>query len=667
MNLSAIYHRCQDNYCYCLDEDTIVISIRTGYEIEQVTLLHTDPFKTGIMGGGHRLTGTPLKMTEKKRLENHIYWTARIKPKFKRLAYYFLIETENEQIYLYEDRFYTPDEVKSYTGRQQLFMFPWMNPSDIIRTPDWVNQTIWYQIFIDRFCNGNKEIDPKNVKPWRAPDKSVHPFDYYGGDLVGITSKLDYLSKLGITGIYLTPICKGKSNHKYDTVSYTQIDPHFGSDEDMALMVKNAHKRGIRVMMDGVFNHSGAFFKPWRDVLKNGPESKYYDWFMINKWPLSKTGRNAVNGYYYAFAFVDGMPKLNTNNPKVIRYILKVISSWIKKYDIDAIRLDVAGEISHTLCKAMHKTLKSLKPDFYILGETWHDSIPWLRGDEFDSVMNYPFTDSVNDFWLDQTKTSTDFEYAINRCFTLYPEQINQVLFNLLDSHDTIRLVTKLKSIPKFYQQLSVLFTMPGTVCIYYGTEIAMEGNHDPDCRRCMPWAQIMKGEYYDKISIIKKLIHLRKTIPALRSNDYEFVDISSVISLPEPPISSIESDTFNKTAVSFGVTSSDNITVPCEVTSSDSINAPDEVISSDRNNTSGEADISCDSVDTDSTDLSDQYSHVISYIRKDDSGNAYMVIINCAKISLPININKNDILFALEYKNKELHYNGVLIYRLSH
>ncbi len=527
MNLSAIYHRSLDNYCYCLNDDTIIISIRTGYDVDKVTLFHSDPFQAGLMGGNHRLKGTKLIMKEVKELENHLIWSASVKPEFKRLAYYFLIESGSEQYYMYEDNFYTVDAAKSYKGRQQMFTFPWMNPSDIIRTPKWVNDTVWYQIFVERFCNGNPAINPKNVKPWRAPDKSVHYNDYFGGDIPGITNKMDYLSELGITGLYLTPVCKGRSNHKYDTISYTKLDPHFGTDEDMAEMVRCAHDHGIRVMMDGVFNHCGEFFKPWQDVLKKGPDSKYFDWFLINKWPFSTIGTNAKNGNYYSFAFVDMMPKLNTNNPKVIRYILKVLTSWITKYDIDGIRLDVASEISHNLCQQIHSTLKALKPDFYILGEVWHDSMPWLRGNEFDSVMNYVFTDSINDFWMYDNKTAKDFEHAINRCFSMYPQQINSVLFNLLDSHDTIRLITKLKSLSKFYQQLSVLFTMPGTVCIYYGTEIAIEGGHDPDCRRCMPWDLIAKGEYYDKISVVKKLIALRKQFPALRSNHYQFTHIS--------------------------------------------------------------------------------------------------------------------------------------------
>lgn len=587
MNLSAIYHRCLDNYCYCLDDDYIIISIQTDYDVKKITLCYGDPFKTGIMGGNHSLCTETVEMTDVKRLENHLFWSVKIKPDFKRLSYYFLIENETEKYYMYEDRFYTPKEHKDYNGREQVFTYPWMNPADIPRTPGWVNDTVWYQIFIDRFCNGNKELDPGNVKPWRSPDKSVKYYEYFGGDLPGITSKLDYLSSLGITGLYLTPVCKGRSNHKYDTVSYTRLDPHFGNDDDMKELVKNAHEHGIRVMMDGVFNHTGNFFKPWKDVEKNGPDSKYFDWFIINHWPFSAFGKNSKVGNYYTFAFFDGMPKLNTNNPKVINYIIKVLTSWINKYDIDGIRLDVAGEISHALCKQIHTKLKAIKPDFYILGELWHDSTPWLRGDEFDSVMNYPFADSLNDFWADKTKTSLDFEYSINRCFTMYPLQINRVLFNLLDSHDTIRLITKLKSLPRFYQQLAVLFTMPGTVCIYYGTEIALEGSYDPDCRRCMPWEKIMKGEYYDKITTIKNLINLRKTHPALRGNNYKFVRLSDD-------------------------------------------------------------------------------SRIISYIRTDDNGEKIMVILNCGNNPLSVDVHRNSILFSLDYKNKTLSPDGVIIYTLS-
>lgn len=589
MNLAAIYHRCTDNYCYCLDEDNVIVNIRTGYDVSKVTICHGDPFATGIMGSNSDFKSKETVMVNKKFLEHHILWSIKLTPKYKRLAYYFILENSEEKYYLLEDRIYSSSEFKKYNGRKQLFTFPWMNPSDIIRTPDWVNDTVWYQIFVERFCNGNPDINPKGCLPWRAPDKSVSYNDFFGGDIKGITDKLDYLKNLGITGLYLTPVCSGKSNHKYDTISYTKIDPAFGNDEDMSEMVSKAHERGIRVMMDGVFNHTGEFFKPWRDVIKNGPESKYYDWFMINSWPFSNNGRNtnAKSGKYYTFAFYDRMPKLNTNNPKVIKYIVKVLKNWIMKYDIDGIRLDVAGDISHTLCKAIHNELKAIKPDFYILGEIWHDSIPWFRGDEYDSVMNYPFGDSLNDFWSETSKTSTDFEYSINRCFTMYPEQVNRVLFNLLDSHDTIRLISKLKNIYQFYQQMAVMFTMPGTVCIYYGTELALEGGHDPDCRRCMPWTDINKGKYYKQIELMKSLISLRKEYKELRSNQYNFIHI------------------------------------------------PDN-------------------------------DRIICYERYcEDSKRRIMVILNCSKEEYGLNISNSQILFSLEYENKILSPNGVVIYTL--
>ncbi len=527
MNTSAIFHRAVDNFCYALNKNDIVINIKTDYDIKEVILCHGDPFGAGIMGGNDRFKYRKSPFTECKRLKNHLFWSITVTPEFKRLAYFFILtDFDGNILYLLEYNFYTPDEFKSYSGRYQYFYFPWINPADIFETPNWVNHTIWYQIFIDRFCNGNPELNPKDVKPWGNAKKQVRYMDYYGGDLPGITSKLDYLAELGITGLYLTPVCKGRSNHKYDTASYSRIDPHFGTDKDMITLVSSAHKHGIKVMMDGVFNHSGALFKPWQDVIKYGPESRYYDWFMINKWPFQSGtpfNSNAKAGNYYTFGFFDNMPKLNTNSPEVIKYILKICKSWITKYDIDGLRLDVAGEISHTLCKALRRELKALKPDFYILGELWHDSTPWLRGDEYDSVMNYPFQDGINDFWMDTRKTSVDFEYAINHCYSLYMKQVNDVLFNLLDSHDTIRLVTKLKSIPQFYQQLVILFTMPGTVCIYYGTEIAMEGGRDPDCRRCMPWTDIENGAYADRISTMKSLINIRKSLPAARSDKYSF------------------------------------------------------------------------------------------------------------------------------------------------
>lgn len=523
MDFNAVYHEANDNYCYPFNDDELIINIKTGYDIKSVNIILGDPFANGILGGGEDWEGEKEEIVFKKRLKNQIWWTTTVKPPYKRLKYYFELITEDERWYYFEDGFLS-DEQKNLAGRsRQCFVFPWMNPCDVARTPAWVNDTVWYQIFPDRFCNGDHTLDPENVCPWRSHKETVRNEESFGGDLQGIISKLDYLKNLGITGIYMTPINESYSNHKYDTVNYKKIDPHFGDEQVFKTLVEEAHNRGIRVMLDGVFNHSGYDFAPWQDVLQKGPESEYYDWFMINTWPLSEGGGHAHKGEYYAFAFFDDMPKLNTNNPKVRKYFIDICESWVREYGVDGIRLDVANEVSHLFCKELRTRLKSINPDIFILGEIWHNALPWLRGDEFDAVMNYPLGESIKDFWIDKSLTNEDFEFTVNRCYTMYMQQMNDVLFNLLDSHDTKRLRSDVKSLDAYFAQLAVLFTMPGSPCIYYGTEIAMEGSYDPDCRRCMPWDAIERGEYDDRINIIRQLIELRKKEPLLKSRNFHF------------------------------------------------------------------------------------------------------------------------------------------------
>ena len=274
-------------------------------------------------------------------------------------------------------------------------------------------------------------------------------------------------------------------------------------------------------MLDAVFNHCGEKFAPWQDVVERGPDSKYYDWFFIKKWPFPKNRHNTREGNYYAFAFADPMPKLNTNHPEVVSYFTELCSYWLKEWQIDGIRFDVGNEVSHSFLKQLRHSLKAVNPEVYLLGEIWHDSIEWLKGDEYDSVMNYPFCQSLNDFYMDDTRTAEDFSHGINRCYSLYYEQMNRVLFNLLDSHDTERLYTRVgKNAGKFYQQLAVLFTMQGSPCIFYGTELLMEGGHDPDCRRCMPWTDIEAGRYETELSRMKTLTSIRQKYDACKSGN---------------------------------------------------------------------------------------------------------------------------------------------------
>lgn len=522
MDFNGVYHRASDNYCYALDENRLVINIKTGYDVKKVNIYQGDPFKAGILGGGESWDGEKDEIVFKKRLKNQIWWTTTVEPEYKRLKYYFELITDTEKWYYFEDGFLSETQMHLEGRSRQCFVMPWMNSSDIAVTPAWVNDTVWYQIFPERFCNGDESLNPENTLPWREKG-SVKNSEFFGGDIPGITKKLDYLQQLGITGIYLTPVNESPSSHKYDTTDYWKIDSHFGTEADFKELVKKAHEKGIRVMVDCVFNHSGEQFAPWQDVLEKGPESEYFDWFMINEWPIQFKGGAAKNKQYYTFAFFDSMPKLNTNNPKVRRFFLDVCRKWVEDYKVDGLRFDVANEVSHTFLKELHSEMKAINPEIYLLGEIWHDALGWLRGDEFDAVMNYPLGQSIKDFWIDKTLTNEDFEYTVNRCYTGYMQQTNDVLFNLLDSHDTKRLRSEVHSLDEFYQQLAVLFAMPGSPCIYYGTEIAMEGGHDPDCRRCMPWKRIETGEFDDRIDIIKKLIALRRKEKLLQSRNFHF------------------------------------------------------------------------------------------------------------------------------------------------
>ena len=521
MEFTGVYHKTSEQMSYPLDENRLIVNLKTGYDVKQVFIHHGDPYDAGILGGSEKWTGKREEIVYKKRLPHQLWWTTTLKPPYKRCKYYFELHTEDEVWYYFEDGFLTEEQVNMERRILQYFIVPWMNPADVNRTPGWVNDTVWYQIFPDRFCCGDPAGNTPDVLPWQTG--TVTNREKYGGDLEGIRRKLPYLQDLGITGIYLNPIMEAETNHKYDTKDYTKIDPSFGDDETMKRLVSEAHERGIRIMLDAVFNHCGRKFAPWLDVQERGRESEYADWFMVQNWDDIRKQGDTRDGRFYSFAFADRMPKLNTNNPEVIEYFCRVCEGWVRKYDIDGIRFDVGNEVSHRFLKRMREHLKQIKPDIYLLGEIWHDASQWLAGDEYDSVMNYPLMSGIHDFFLDQTMGKEEFEYMVNRCYTMYMQQNNNVLFNLLDSHDTERLMNRFHDLDKFYQQLAVLFTLPGSPCIYYGTEIAMEGGFDPDCRRCMPWDEIGTDENRERISRMKTLIRLRKKEETFRSLHFHF------------------------------------------------------------------------------------------------------------------------------------------------
>ena len=522
INTSAIRHRSTVDMCYSADKDTAVVRLRTGRDVEQAYIICDDPFIHWLRRQ-ESWDGTKHPMTLSMELENHLVWEYRTQPPYKRLQYYFEVTAGNESLLVYDEKICDPK--KPDKTSKQAFKLPWMNPSDVISPPSWVKDTVWYQIMPDRFCRAG-EPDKRFVKwgKFIRPKRGIHG-EFYGGDLKGITQRLPYLHELGINGIYFTPIFLSDSYHRYNTFDYGLIDPTLGTEEDMKELVRQAHSLGIRIMLDGVFNHCGTEFFAWKDVLQNGRNSKYSDWFFLNSDDLNPSRFDTADGRYFTFSFVGLMPKLNTNNPEVIRYFCDVCSHWVKDWDVDGIRFDVGDEISHTFLRELRRTLKPIKPELFLLGEIWFDSLPWLEGDEYDSVMNYPAYDCVNNFERERTLSSVDFMHSLNACRAMYPEQITEVLFNFIDTHDTKRISEECKgNTDLLLQKLTMLFTLPGTPCIYYGTEIALRGREDWENRSCMPWDEIDSGKYSQIFGEVSSLIKLRHECQPLKGSLMEFI-----------------------------------------------------------------------------------------------------------------------------------------------
>ena len=544
MQFSAIEHRSTDNFCYPLNENELMIGIKTGSDIRRVFIVYGDPFDGSVTPDGWAWEGKRQEITRKKDLPYHTWWQVTVTLPYGRCKYCFELHGQDggDVRYCLENGFYTADELvtlRRITGNFPGFEFPWLDGAECVRVPDWVPHTVWYQIFPDRFCRDTASQKP-NALLWPTAEDAVTNNEHYGGTLRGIIEKLGYLADLNITGLYLNPVNVSPSVHKYDTSDYVNIDPAFGSADDLHTLVKEAHARGIKVMLDGVFNHCGWDFALWQDVVRNGKASPYFDWFIVQEWPFETvaepecenaasrsrpSGTNGKSGRYSTFAYVDTMPKLNTNNPAVVDYLLNVCETWVRSYDIDGLRLDVANELSHTFCRQLYRRMRSLKKDFYLLGEIWRSALPWLRGGELDSVMNYPLALCFWKFFCDKTLSALTFEREINAVFTAYPEPVTVGLFNLLDSHDTPRLFTRNDGdVSAVWQQYALLLSLPGSPCIYYGSEVLLAGGNDPDCRRCMPWQAIEAGEYAEPMSMMRQLIALRHTHPAMTASGYSYL-----------------------------------------------------------------------------------------------------------------------------------------------
>ncbi|PZD94976.1 alpha-glycosidase [Paenibacillus sambharensis] len=507
MLLECLHHSPRSTWAYAYDSRTIHLRLRTKRDdVETVYALAGDKYDWDAH----------YKELEMEKIaSDHFfdYWEIGIRPEHKRFSYGFRLHAGDETVWMVESGIYheQPMPPGGY------YEFPYIHEVDIFQAPEWAKDAVFYQIMPDRFANGDPSNDPEGTAEWGGQPQTE---GFFGGDLKGVLEHLDYLTELGINAIYFTPIFKSPSNHKYDTIDYMEIDPQFGTKEDLKKLVKACHERGIRVVLDAVFNHSGVLFGPFQDVVKNGENSKYKDWFHIHSFPV-EVKENRAN--YDTFGFFGHMPKFNTANPQVKQYLLRVATHWLEEYELDGWRLDVANEIDHMFWREFRQAVKAINPEAYIIGEVWSDSTMWLLGDQFDSVMNYPFSDKALAYFESCYMDGYTFANEISRLLMRYPQQTNEVVFNLLCSHDTPRVLTRLGGDKRRLKQAVVfLLTYIGTPCIFYGDEIGLQGEGDPDCRKCMEWDP--ERQDTELLDFYKMLIALRKNNPVLRHGRFRFL-----------------------------------------------------------------------------------------------------------------------------------------------
>lgn len=421
------------------------------------------------------------------------------------------------------------------------------------QVPKWFKEGIVYQIFVDRFRNGNKDGKVDNPKKnsfiygtWQdepmyitAANGRIKRWDFYGGNLKGVIEKLEYLKDLGADIIYLNPIFESASNHKYDIADYKSIDPMFGDEKIFKELCHKAEQLGIKIILDGVFSHTGAdsiYFNKFGNYPSVGAyqskESAYYNWYRFNEYPDE----------YECWWGINNHPNVEEMNEDYLKFIIKdedsVIGKWMK-LGASGWRLDVADELPDEFIKLLKAHTKKLKEDSILIGEVWEDASnkvsyskrrQYIFGEELDSVTNYPFRNSVISF-ANSSITSTAFMRNIMSLYENYPMENFYCNLNVLGTHDTERILTLLdkgdmKTLYKLVIVLSIQMTMPGVPLIYYGDEVGLSGGKDPLNRKPYPWGH----ENLTIYNIYRTIIKLRKSHEVFVKGNLRFLNINEDI-----------------------------------------------------------------------------------------------------------------------------------------
>lgn len=377
--------------------------------------------------------------------------------------------------------------------------------------PEWSRRAVFYQIFPERFFNGDTANDPTGTVPW---DSEPTRENFFGGDLEGIRARLDYLQGLGITAIYTTPFFLAQTNHRYDTSDYLTIDPTAGTLDSFRSLMRDLKQRRMRWILDAVFNHCGDAFPPFQDVCKNGKASSYWGWFTVNDVPIESTPPN-----YQTCGGAPFLPKLNTSQPQVREYLLNVTRYWLEQ-GADGWRLDVPWKVPMDFWRAFRQTALEANPDAYLVAEEWRSAWPWQTGDTVHGIMNYRLRNAILDYCAWDHMDAEDFDYEL-RCLREEHGPAAPYHLTLLGSHDTPRILTLCgENIDRLLLAVTFQMTYIGIPMVYYGDEVGMIGDNDPLCRAGMIWDSSRQNQRIREA--YRTLIHLRHAHPALTNGTIE-------------------------------------------------------------------------------------------------------------------------------------------------
>lgn len=511
MNRSAVLHIPMSQYVYGIDEKHVMIRLRAG---------RGDLKTCRLYYGDRACRMTPVLFTAKEmqveaRTEEFDYWQVELTDPYRRLCYYFLLDDGNEQSLYYGDRF-TKETVDD---RSEYYQLPFNHRADIVASPQWVQDTVIYNIFPDSFATGHRFISGMETERDYGQEK-VH--GKLGGTIKGITENIDYLTELGVNAIYINPIFAAGEYHKYDLVDYYHIDPCFGTDEEFGELVQHCHEKGIRVIIDGVFNHCGWHFMAFNDVVEKGEASDYKDWFYRLEYPVVRPEDPETYPGYECFGYERMMPKLALDQEEAADYFCQVGQYWIERYNIDGWRLDVASEINDGFWRKFRAAVKKCKKDAVLIGEVWESASHWLDGTMFDSTMNYDFRKHCKRFFAEETADALEFDSRVTDMRMRYRKQTVFSQLNLLDSHDVSRFLSLCKDVKSF--RLAVIFqmTFPGMPSVFYGDEAGVTGILEAEYRSPMPWDTLAET---DKLFYLyQRAIELRKRELILKRGEYRTV-----------------------------------------------------------------------------------------------------------------------------------------------